>query len=205
MRIEASIKESFIPIQIQGSLVVCITDVVDPLRSSLTSTRPIELYILPKTLSAYFGVGPQAKKRIPLLLLRMFVGAARERGVKSDKEWVSLVTRICHGTAWPFNGVDNWDPVNNHWLKYDATSGGSSFVRPNTAISPNKNYSGEFLLSAWLWTYRLLMSKKKVVTLVNCYDQAGIVEIVLSLGMDPRKIAWEYHKPYGFIDAKLVG
>ena len=41
---------------------------------------------------------------------------------------------------------------------------------------------------------------------VNCYDQAGILQCALSLGVPKRRLSWEYKKPFGYITARdLVG
>ncbi|KAG0306511.1 hypothetical protein BGZ98_002239 [Dissophora globulifera] len=154
----------------------------------------LELYVLKYDLPKLFESDRTFK--IPLLLLRMFLGAAKEQKVQSRFEWVSLVTRISHGSAEPFSGKDK--DTETHWLKYHTFDGGASFG--------TSAYGGRFRLKQWLAAYRN-WTKDKVITCVNCYDQAAIVEVALSLGMDYNQVAWEYHQVFGYIPrtTKLVG
>ncbi|KAF9995647.1 hypothetical protein BGZ80_003774 [Entomortierella chlamydospora] len=154
----------------------------------------LELYVLKHKLPKLFESDGALK--IPLLLLRMFLGAALEQKVQSHFGWVSLVTRICHGSAEPFSGKDKDTAA--HWLKYHTFSGDPSF-----GVTA---YGGKFKLNQWLAAYRNWITKK-VITCVNCYDQAAIVEVALSLGMDYNQVAWEYHQVFGYISrkTKLVG
>ncbi|KAG0328126.1 hypothetical protein BGZ99_006142 [Dissophora globulifera] len=154
----------------------------------------LELYVLKHKLPKFFESGGTFK--IPLLLLRMFLGAAMEQKVQSHFEWVSLVTRISHGSAEPFSGKVK--DTETHWLKYHTFDGMSSFGVGE--------HGDRFRLNQWLAAYRN-WTKDKVITCVNCYDQAAIVEVALSLGMDYNQVAWEYHQVFGYIPetAKLVG
>ncbi|KAG9503367.1 hypothetical protein J7337_006212 [Fusarium musae] len=157
----------------------------------------MELYLLGYQLPPYFD------DKVPLLLLRMFVGAATLQKVRTAQQWVALVAKICHGSARPETG----EPVEtqNHWLKYNTMGGGSYFLIPKTQ-NDYINYGGSFLLSAWLDAYRNF-KKTGCFSVVNCYDQAGAVEVAASLGVSYSCFAWEYHQPYGFItkDTELVG
>ncbi|KAF8926063.1 hypothetical protein BGZ47_002918 [Haplosporangium gracile] len=154
----------------------------------------LELYVLKHKLPKLFESDGSFK--IPLLLLRMYLGAALEQKVQSHFEWVSLVTRISHGSAEPFSGEDKDTAA--HWLKYHTFTGDSSF-----GVTA---YGGKFKLNQWLAAYRN-WTTKKVISCVNCYDQAAIVEVALSLGMDYNQVAWEYHQVFGYISrtSKLVG
>ncbi|KAI8594891.1 hypothetical protein EDD21DRAFT_392641 [Dissophora ornata] len=154
----------------------------------------LEFYVLKHKLPKLFESDGDIE--IPLLLLRMFLGAALEQKVQTHLQWVSLVTRISHGSAEPFSGEDK--DTKAHWLKYQTFTGAASF-----GVGP---YGGEFRLNQWLAAYRN-WTTKKIITSVNCYDQAAIVEVALSLGMDYNQVAWEYHQVFGYISSKteLVG
>lgn len=170
----------------------------------VTWTLPVELYIIPMRLPKYFRVEGLPRPKVPLLFLRMFIGAATKQGVTTEKDWIALVVNICHGSKFPFTGEVS--RTENHWLKYDVESGSSSFVRANKqAVARSSALGGDFFLSAWLRAYRLWKAKNRVTTKVNCYDMAAIVEIALSLGMDANKVAWEFHQAFGFITANKDG
>ncbi|KAF4946524.1 hypothetical protein FGADI_11162 [Fusarium gaditjirri] len=166
----------------------------------------MELYLLGYELPPYF------EGKVPLLLLRMFVGAATKRQVRTAKQWVAMVAKICHGSAHPETGEPA--ETQNHWLKYNTMGGASFFMATNSVANPAHlktlqhyfNYGGSFFLSAWLDTYRNFR-KHGSFSVVNCYDQAGAVEVAASLGVSYTCLAWEYHQPYGFItkDTELVG
>jgi hypothetical protein len=180
---------------------------------------PMEFYVLPNTLPSCFdqGESPEetsdpltaTQKILPLLLLRMFVQAATARNIKTTNDWIALVVNICHGSATPVDGLSS--QTEDHWLKYDSFHGDPSFIEANGEQLPGMqyfNYGGSFKSAAWLDAYRNFQSQG-VLTLVNCYDQAAAVEVALSLGMDYNKLAWEYHRKFGFISqktkTKLVG
>ncbi|KAF5632672.1 solute:Na+ symporter SSS family [Fusarium sp. NRRL 52700] len=166
---------------------------------------PMELYFLFYPLPSYFEPG------VPLLLVQMFIGAANKRNITNVQQWMELVVKICHGSAKPLTG----DPSNtqDHWLKYDTINGQPSFIKAN-GNDPHPieelhlywNYGGCFQLSAWLDAYRNF-KQIGALSLVNCYDQAGAVELAASLGVNYNCIAWEYHQVYGYISEKteLVG
>lgn len=166
-------------------------------------TTLLELYVLKYDLPTFFTTSdgvpkPDAVYKIPLLLLRMFLGAASEQQVETRAEWISLVTRICHGSAEPFSGKAK--DTSTHWLKYDTFNGGVSF-----GVTAK---GGSFKLNSWLAAYRNWVNKdKRVITCVNCYDQAAAVELALSIGMNSDQIAWEFHQVFGYIsrDTELVG
>ncbi|KAF5583349.1 uncharacterized protein FSUBG_13135 [Fusarium subglutinans] len=166
---------------------------------------PMELYSLSNELPSYFDSG------VPLLLLQMFIGAATQRNITNVQQWMELVVKICHGSAEPLTG----EPANtqDHWLKYNTTGGAPSFIQSNK-INPDpipvlnsfSDYGGCFQLSAWLDAYRNF-KQSGALTLVNCFDQAGAVELAASLGVNYACMAWELHQPYGYISkkAELVG
>ncbi|KAG7423895.1 hypothetical protein Forpi1262_v015143 [Fusarium oxysporum f. sp. raphani] len=166
----------------------------------------MELYLLGYELPPYFD------DKVPLLLLRMFVAAATQQQIRTAQQWVAMVAKICHGSAHPETGEPA--ETENHWLKYNTLGGGSFFMAPNNVANPAHlktlqhyfNYGGSFFLSAWLDTYRNFRDQGSF-SVVNCYDQAGAVEVAASLGVSYNCLAWEYHQPYGFItkDTELVG
>ncbi|KAM3068474.1 hypothetical protein ACMFMF_009291 [Clarireedia jacksonii] len=164
-----------------------------------TQTIPMELYILNYELPSYFDDG------VPLLLLRMFIDAAMLSGITTQQDWIALVVKICHGSAAPLTGV--LQSTERHWLKYNTIDGSPSFVDGSSdIILPFNNYGGVFYLNAWLNAYRNYLAHD-TLSAVNCFDQAGIVELALSLGMDYNTVAWEYCQPYGYIKpaSQLVG
>lgn len=166
---------------------------------------PMELYALGYDLPDYYHAG------VPLLLLRMFVGAATNLQVSTTEDWLALVVKICHGSAQPLTG--DASNTENHWLKYNSYGGAPSFVtenlhgpKPIPVLFQFNNYGGNFHLNAWLDAFRNFKHIGSP-SLVNCYDQAGAVELAASLGLDFNHIAWEYHQTYGYIssEAELVG
>ncbi|KAF5241149.1 hypothetical protein FAUST_4028 [Fusarium austroamericanum] len=159
---------------------------------NLGSTK-LELYVLQCKLPNLFE--SNGVWSVPILLARMFLGAHCKQAVQSRSAWVSLVTRICHGSAAPFTGETQ--DTKKHWLKYNTYDGSPSF---GTDFD-----GGKFKLNHWLVAYRNWKTlPEKPITCVNCYDQAAIVEVALSLGMDYNQVAWEYHQVFGFISSKAV-
>lgn len=151
-------------------------------------------YLSAPSLPSYFNNG------VPLLLLRMFILPQRFKpGNGTSKNdaaaWVHNVTSITFGSQTPF--TRQISRTEDHWLSYNATGGGApSFTGKYGFIGLDIN--------AWLDAYRN-WDTHQVITHVNCYDQAGITEIALCLGLHHEQVHWEYHQPYGFIEADLVG
>ncbi|KIL88514.1 hypothetical protein FAVG1_08596 [Fusarium avenaceum] len=131
----------------------------------------------------------------------MFVGAATQQKVVTPEQWIALVTKICHGSAEPESG--NPSEKENHWLKYNTVSRGCSFISANwqnpaglKTLYQWPNHGGRFNLDAWLNAYRSF-KKQGALSLVNCYDQAGAVELAASLGVSYKSIVWELcNNPY---------
>jgi hypothetical protein len=157
---------------------------------------PLEFYFLPLLdLPDYFKVGAAGSYQVPLLLLRMFVLPQRwQDDFDSAQAWIKLVVNIVFGSQMPLHGKQS--QTADHWLKYNSISGGSTFTDELGKKGLN--------LQAWLDAYRN-WSNIGVTTSINCYDQAAITEVALSLGLPHRQIHWEFHQVYGFIDAELVG
>jgi hypothetical protein len=110
----------------------------------------------------------------PIYLVRIFLGAHCEQAVQSRSQWVSLITRICHGSAAPFTKKEQ--DTTEHWLVYNTYNGSASF--------DHWEQGGQFKLNQWLAAYRNWKTLPgKPITCVNCYDQAAIVELALSLGV----------------------
>lgn len=134
---------------------------------------------------------------IPLQLLRMFVAAYKgQHGQQNNLlgDWIELVVGIVHGSRKPYSG----EPCKtiDHWLRYESENGTYSFTPPNA--------SG-INVQTWLEAYNKWKTHG-TYTNVNCYDQAAITEVALTLGIHHRQIHWEYHQVYGFIrEAELVG
>lgn len=157
-------------------------------------TPPIrlELYWLP----AEAQLSPVLSVGVPLQLLRMFVLPSTKNHTNSKAEWIKSTVGICHGSNKPYTAAIS--TTLRHWLKYDTLTGSGSFTA---------TYGPAFFDAVkWVDAYRH-WKLAKYVTKVNCYDQAAILQIVLSFGIPFRQIHWEYHQVYGFLgnDSKLVG
>lgn len=157
-------------------------------------TPPIrlELYWLPWEAQ----IPPLLSAGVPLQLLRMFVLPGSKNHANSRDEWIKMVVGICHGSNKPYSGTVSTSL--RHWLKFDTLFGASSFTGP---------YGQTFFdVVKWVDAYRNWKLTRYTMK-VNCYDQTAILQTVLSLGISYRRIHWEYHQIYGFIevDTKLVG
>ncbi|KAK0622259.1 hypothetical protein DIS24_g11239 [Lasiodiplodia hormozganensis] len=96
-------------------------------------------------------------------------------------------------------------PSREHWLdhcyekaffrfgfRYDAVRGAPSYIR--------SELGGPFKLASYLQDIETGSAS------VNCYDQAGIMQISLALGPQTADMQWAYMRPYGFIKTtNLVG
>lgn len=81
--------------------------------------------------------------------------------------------------------------MTDFWFRYDTVSGRPRFVASNTG--------GSYKFNAWLSTMFTRVT-------VNCYDQAGIVQIANCLKEGNPTDTWMYLKPYGYINkTQLVG
>ncbi|CAK7236560.1 hypothetical protein SBRCBS47491_009678 [Sporothrix bragantina] len=152
----------------------------------------IEAYGIYEQQPAFFK-----KDGIPLDLLRLFLPTSLTTGISTEKQWIEWVARVCHGTQDPAAapGTLRKDST-QHWLRYQVWNGAFSFIG---------EYGHDFHLDAWLDAYSSFKDNRSWLTTVNCFDQAGIVETVLSLGMDNARLRWEVKKPFGYIKADLVG
>jgi hypothetical protein len=159
--------------------------VVDEQQHNSIESVPLEAYYLSAPEFPEF-----LEEGTPLLLLRMFVLPRQN----NTQEWIKNVTNIVFGSNNPFDNRPS--NTTNHWLTYETSSGKHSF---------SGQYGTDGLnLDAWLDAFRNFQ-QCQVVTRINCYDQAAITEVALCLGLHYEQIHWEYHQPYGFIDASLVG
>ncbi|KAK3687858.1 hypothetical protein B0T22DRAFT_458137 [Podospora appendiculata] len=153
----------------------------------------LEIYGLCGTLPPYLVQGG-----VPVRVLRLFLPGIPNRGVRTEKDWIAWVARICHGTQDPKqpHGQPR-ETSKKHWLKYHVWSGGSSFVQENDV---------DFCVDEWIDAYDNWVEDANCFTAVNCFDQAGIVQIVLSLGVPFGRIFREHRQPFGYIaHTDLVG
>lgn len=125
---------------------------------------PLEIYVISPNYPPYFKA-----PGIPLPLLRIFVANTQKFEIKTSEQWIQWVTRICHGSQDPDTG--NLQPTSNSGLKYNVWHGSNSFA---------SGYDGNsFNLDAWLKARQDSMDGGGL-SMVNCYDQAGILQIALS-------------------------
>ncbi|MCJ1373444.1 hypothetical protein MMC20_004672 [Loxospora ochrophaea] len=137
---------------------------------------------------------------IPATILRMFIPnlCNTSEPFIDRQQWVKWVVEIVHGTRKP----ETFEPqlTSEHWLKYDVYGGGYSFC------GEAAQFHDPFDIDGWVNAYHKSDKGQGVYSLVNCYDQAGAAEIILSLGYPYHWITWEYHQVYGFIkEVSLVG
>ncbi|MCJ1391166.1 hypothetical protein MMC18_004028, partial [Xylographa bjoerkii] len=114
--------------------------------------------------------------KIGVGFLRAMILPARNSGTM---DWVQYVINAAFGTY----GTTHFE--------YDTVDGAPHF---------NVGYGGgNFDLRSWITSS--LISK----SLVNCYDQAGIVQICLGLVVNVTS-TWQYQKPFGYImQTNLIG
>lgn len=162
----------------------------DPLPNA--QSIPIEAYGIYKILPAYF-----TNDGIPLDFLRLFIPTSLTTGLTTELQWIEWVANVCHGRQDPKGTPGELRPDSTqHWLRYQVWYGAPSFINEG---------GGEFNLDEWLDAYTRFQDNKQWLTTVNCFDQAAIVETALSLGMHNGRLAWEIRRPFGYIDADLVG
>jgi hypothetical protein len=83
--------------------------------------------------------------------------------------------------------------MNNFAYKYDTYSGSSSFA--------SSCLGGTFRLNYWI-----AMIRHTPPIRVNCYDQAALVQLCLTLQLGNPSNTWAYMDPYGFINTTdLIG
>lgn len=198
-------REAFAPIGFQGNVV---WQYVDPKNTVLAQTStPLEFYILHPNLPPYFTASDGTLNPIPIKLLRIFLGQSMQRGIQTRTAWLKWVTSIIHGSIDPNTG--NEKMTSHHFFKYEVWVGGPAYTWED---------GGSFKLEKWLqfWkegeTALASSSTDTSATLsqnlhtVNCFDQAGIAWIALSLGMDHNTLAWEHKQVYGYLrSCQLVG
>ncbi|KAK3322754.1 hypothetical protein B0H66DRAFT_590430 [Apodospora peruviana] len=156
-------------------------------------STPVEIYaISPKLPTFYKGPG------VPLELLQLFVEpACKDATVQNLDQWVAWVVKRCHASV-ADNGEDSTVQVpvadRIHSFRYDIWHGGVNYA--GTA------YGRTFDLDYWLQDF----DKTAAWNMVNCYDQAGIVQLATLLGVPCDRIGWEYKEPFGYITSTdLVG
>ncbi|KAK6543576.1 hypothetical protein TWF694_000320 [Orbilia ellipsospora] len=154
----------------------------------------MEIYWVQPTLPPGFASG------IPLQLLRLFLGPRSTFNNYTEEAWQNIVAGVIFGSLEPETlKQKTQDQFSDHWLKYDMIAGGDNFRHSAT--------NGlEDILAAWLNCYRAWRDNDhKYYASVNCYDQADMVELALSLGIPYTRTVLEYYQPFGFIDTNLVG
>ncbi|CAK7203374.1 hypothetical protein SEUCBS139899_006107 [Sporothrix eucalyptigena] len=152
----------------------------------------IEAYGIYETQPAFF-----TNEGIPRELLRLFVPPSLTTGITTEQQWIQWVTHVCHGKQDPAAAPGTLrKDSKQHWLRYQVWSGQPSFIGET---------GHNFKLDAWLAAYAGFQANRAWLTTVNCFDQAGIVETALSLGMSNKRLHWEIRRPFGYINADLVG
>ncbi|KAK5659023.1 hypothetical protein OQA88_1110 [Cercophora sp. LCS_1] len=158
---------------------------------------PIELYAVSPSLPDHYR-----SSGVPLELLRLFVEpASRLSTIRNLDEWVAWVVKRCHASIADKSifdkGVQPGEvPVQDriHAFVYDIWHGGYSYV--------GGGYGHYFNLDSWLDD----SIRKSGGNTVNCYDQAGIVQLATCLGVPSDRIKWMFKEPFGYIKGtNLVG
>ena len=118
---------------------------------------------------------PFFENQIGVLLLRAIVLPARDRGT----DWVQYVINTAFGT------------YGTTTFRYDTKYG-----LPRFGV---RNIGGDFNLHAWI------ALRSTPGTLLNCFDQAAILQICLALVPDGTS-NWLYQEPFGYIaPTNLIG
>ncbi|KAF5603139.1 uncharacterized protein FSUBG_7362 [Fusarium subglutinans] len=140
---------------------------------------------------------------IPIDLLRLFIPTTLSfphtiNSLNTEQDWINWVTNVCHGKQDPKGTPGQLRPDSTqHWLRYNVWDGAYSFIDEN---------GGPFSLMGWLNSYKIhQQDPTKSLRLVNCFDQAAIVETVLGLGLSYNRLHWEIVGKFGYIDEDLTG
>lgn len=153
------------------------------------ASTPVELYAISANLpSLYRGSG------VPLELLQLFVEpACKDAGLNSVDDWVAWVVQRCHAsTADNDSMVPMADRI--HSFRYDVWHGASFYTAGD--------HSATFDLDKWLGDYK----NSGAWNMVNCYDQAALVQLAVTLGVPYDRVSWMYKAPFGYIvETDLIG
>ena len=147
----------------------------------------VEIYAISRSLPSYLS-----HNGIHREFLRLVVPSFRNEMVQSFQDYISYASDILH---------------NRTGMVYDIYGGGSSYYSQIDL----RTVEGTFNLSKWVSRRRLLRPENNNLAFhVNCFDQAGIVQIALSLGILDKEqgklLAMTYLRPFGFIkETHLVG
>lgn len=154
------------------------------------TTMKLELYaIAPQPLlPTYF------QNEIPSEFLELFVLPTAKAKIKDYVPWA---VAVCHRSK-----HDHYD---NPKVPFNFTAVHSYIYNHLGAGSPSftGEYGGSFDLEEWLNSRGGNGPKYNV----NCFDQAGLVIIALSLGRTDiaTEFQWFHMRPYGYINGDLVG
>ncbi|KAK3315625.1 hypothetical protein B0H66DRAFT_536487 [Apodospora peruviana] len=110
--------------------------------------------------------------------------------VQNLDQWVAWVVKRCHASVADHREdstvqVPLADRI--HSFRYDIWHGGVNYA--------GSAYGKTFDLDYWLQDF----DKTGAWNMVNCYDQAAIVQIATLLGVPCDRIGWEYKEPFGYI------
>ncbi|EWY94905.1 hypothetical protein FOYG_04054 [Fusarium oxysporum NRRL 32931] len=158
----------------------------------VSGAAPIEVYGIYQSQPQFF-----LDEGIPIDLLRLFIPKTLT-SLQTEQDWINWVTNVCHGKQDPQGTPGQLRPDSTqHWLRYNVWDGAFSFIDEN---------GGPFSLMGWVNTYKHhIEHPEKTLRLVNCFDQAAIVETVLGLGLSNSRLHWEIVAPFGYIDEDLIG
>ncbi|KAG8526536.1 uncharacterized protein KY384_008736 [Bacidia gigantensis] len=104
--------------------------------------------------------------------------------------------------------------IQTNWVAFVANTVFSDMgLRYNSWNSGQNRYVGQsgggLDIARWLADYEKCKKDSSQFTLINCYDQAAMVQVALGLGLipeDAQTIKWKFLEPYGFIQTtNLVG
>ncbi|KDR84519.1 hypothetical protein GALMADRAFT_206100 [Galerina marginata CBS 339.88] len=142
---------------------------------------PVELYALtPMQFNAFLSSG------IPQDFLKIMVLPTLRHGIKSEDDWIKWAVYKCFNSA-PENGDINESGGENepiHTFRYDTVDLASSF---SSALG------SDFALDTWL-SHRIATNPWG---LANCYDQAGLAIVALSLGIPFDRLRWQHLHRFG--------
>jgi hypothetical protein len=198
-------RENFVPIGFQGNM---LWQYVDSQGNFLAqTTTPMEFYVLHPNLSPYFTDNKGLPIPIPIKLLRIFLRQSIQSGITTRTAWLQWVTKIIHGSLDPNTGKQK--NTSDHFFKYEVWVGEPAYTG---------ELGGSFKLEKWLNFWKegetgiaspstgAVTHQSQLLHTVNCFDQAGIAWIALSLGMDHNTLAWEHKQVYGYLkQCQLVG
>jgi len=162
------------------------------------TTTPIEVYYF-DSIPAYLD-----KSGIPLALLRLenYLPAwMRTSGFTKPSGDIEMID-------WPSFVVQS--VFNDNQLEYEQWGGMCRYTSWDSFETLEGTFTKNSGLDFWLdlWTLDKARAEPGTTLAVNCYDLAGLCQVLISLGIDSStaNVRMKYMAPYGFIQAThLIG